>query len=85
MTRKVSGMQCGLILFISAISLKFLVFPSLFSKYAFRDVYFSILMGIILDFIFSLIVIISTLGSFTYISFIICLLSSIVNIPLFFL
>ncbi len=57
MTRKVSGMQCGLILFISAISLKFLVFPSLFSKYAFRDVYFSILMGIILDFIFSLIVI----------------------------
>lgn len=56
MSGKISGMQCGVILFLTTISLKFLVFPSLFSKYAYRDVYFSVFLGLMIDLIFTIIV-----------------------------
>lgn len=55
MTKKVSAMQCGLFLCLTTISLKFLVFPSVIARYSFRDVYVPALVGLMLDFIFAII------------------------------
>lgn len=51
MTKKISGLQAGLILALSTISLKFLVYPSIFAKYAYRDVYVPMLLGLVFDFL----------------------------------
>lgn len=56
MTKKISGMQCALILCITTIGLNFLVFPALFAKYAYSDVYISVAIGLIIDFLFCTIV-----------------------------
>lgn len=56
MTKKISGMQCALILCITTIGLNFLVFPALFAKYAFSDVYISVAIGLAIDFLFCAIV-----------------------------
>lgn len=55
MTKKITGIQCGLLLCLTTISLKFLAFPSVFANYAGKDVYFSVLIGLMLDFSFALI------------------------------
>lgn len=57
MIKKISAMQCGLFLFLSIISLKFLVFPSIFSQYAYRDLYFPVLIGLIIDLFFTIVVV----------------------------
>lgn len=56
MTKKITGMQCALILCITTIGLNFLVFPALFAKYAFSDVYFSVAIGLAIDFLFCVLV-----------------------------
>ena len=56
MTKKVSGVQAGFILALTTISLKFLVYPSIFAKYAYRDVYIPMAIGLGMDFIFTLII-----------------------------
>lgn len=56
MTKKITSIQCGLLLCLTTISLKFLVFPSVFSTYAGKDLYFSVTIGLILDFSFMLMV-----------------------------
>ena len=57
MIKKISAMQCGLFLFLSIISLKFLVFPSIFSQYAYRDLYFPVLIGLLIDLFFTVVVV----------------------------
>ena len=39
MVRKVNDFQCALILCVATIGLNFLVFPALFAKYAYSDIY----------------------------------------------
>ena len=56
MTKKINAMQCGIMLCLTTISLKFLVFPSVFASYAYKDIYIPMLIGLGLDFCFTLIV-----------------------------
>ncbi len=55
MTKKITGIQCGLILCLTTISLKFLVFPSVFSNFAGKDLYWAVFIGLMLDLSFAII------------------------------
>ena len=39
MTKKINSIQCGLMLCLTTISLKFLTYPSVFASYTYKDVY----------------------------------------------
>ena len=56
MTKKINSIQCGLMLCLTTISLKFLTYPSVFASFSYKDVYVPILIGLILDVSFTLIV-----------------------------
>ena len=49
MTKKINSMQCGIMLCLTTISLKFLTYPSVFASFSYKDVYVPILIGLILD------------------------------------
>ena len=53
-SKRITGIQCGLILCLTTISLKFLVFPSVFANYAGKDLYFAVFIGLMLDLSFAL-------------------------------
>ena len=50
MKKILTGRQAGMLLFISIISLKFLVFPALITTYARRDAYISIFVSLTIEF-----------------------------------
>lgn len=56
MTKKINGLQCALILCLATIGLNFLVFPALFAKYAYSDIYVSVAIGLAIDFILCMVV-----------------------------
>ena len=51
MVRKINDFQCALILCVATIGLNFLVFPALFAKYAYSDIYISVAIGLVIDFV----------------------------------
>ena len=53
-SKRITGIQYGLILCLTTISLKFLVFPSVFANYAGKDLYFAVFIGLMLDLSFAL-------------------------------
>ena len=56
MTKKINSIQCALMLCLTTISLKFLTYPSVFASYTYKDVYVPLLIGLILDVLFTTIV-----------------------------
>lgn len=57
MNKELTTRQVCCMIAISIISLKFLIFPALFSKFAFRDCYFAVIISLIIDFTFFAIVV----------------------------
>ena len=53
-SKKITSVQCGLILCLTTISLKFLVFPSVFANFAGKDLYFAVFIGLMLDLSFAM-------------------------------
>lgn len=49
--KKVTSRQTAMIVFLSVISMKFLLMPATMSKYAGRNIYFSVFLGLFLDFL----------------------------------
>lgn len=56
MTRQISDRQAAIILVVSIVSLKFLILPALLSKYAVNDGYITAIIGLLIDFMFILVI-----------------------------